>query len=320
MKKIYALLLFVLIGFLAGCTNQQLEEAIDACQGDPACYSIIDQTITEELAARGIETGEMTNLELIELNQIVESLSFSFFGVDLDTYTLEQRMAIGDSLGMLFSNTYLVDNDTVRHFLLSQKTLFDFNLKALVDNETQFILLENEKHLVFKESRDRFTYEIQRPTTVQEFTFDTTFNSITGLPGIVTETAFLNEISAIDGIALNEDNISYFFNSNPARIDLGYLSPNGYMMMTFYQNSLMVNYGDYNTSSDIGYELLYDTQSNQIMIYSSVVEDFVYVDYTTFVSQLFTDMNVDTNTEFYSYFNTVFTETVFNDFFNEIIE
>ena len=180
------------------------------------------------------------------------------------------------------------------------------------------MLLDNEKHIIYKESSDRFTYEIQRPTSVEEYTFDTTFGSVTGIPGVVTEDLFLSEINSIEEITLTDNYISYYFESETPRIDIGYLSPNGFMIITIFQSGLMASSGDFETSKDIGYELLYDYEENSLMVYSSELDDFLYVDYASFVDQLFIDMDLSTSSEFYSYFVSIFTEELFDQLHDQL--
>jgi hypothetical protein len=65
MNKSQAVSLALLtVTLLVGCTPEQIDSAIRACQEDPACYVIIDDAIEDELSSRGITGGTMTNLEL----------------------------------------------------------------------------------------------------------------------------------------------------------------------------------------------------------------------------------------------------------------
>ena len=71
MKRLQLICLVIAAVFtITGCTNEQLQEAIEQCKGDEECYLIIDDAITEELSARGISGGVMTNVELEQVYEI----------------------------------------------------------------------------------------------------------------------------------------------------------------------------------------------------------------------------------------------------------
>lgn len=152
--------LSIILPVVTACTPDQINSAIEACQGDPECYEIIDDAIEEELESRGISGGKMTNVELntvygildaytSPLNSILLSMANAVLSETENSALNNQLAPYREDLQKLTQSNYLI----LEH--LDYLKLRDIN----VDN-LQLFIQNQTKYIIYKFSSSQFIYEI----------------------------------------------------------------------------------------------------------------------------------------------------------------
>lgn len=153
MKRILQLcIVLTIVLFVSGCTNDKIKEAIDDCKGDPECYEIIDNAITEELEARGIQGGTMT---VGEMEAVIDFLS---------EYKMDGTVYAPD---IQFDQMYNFDYESILGYQLFT-TEFDqilenqeyFDLRNINPEGIQYFIQDGTRFIIYKSGRGRFIYEI----------------------------------------------------------------------------------------------------------------------------------------------------------------
>lgn len=202
---------------LVGCSTEQIEDAIDECKNDPACYQIVDSAISTELESRGIQGGVMTKLELENV--------FTLFNQIKDTYDLttlwvwnSNDETIFDELQSNCSSANCTDEqmqyfELINQYVHQENNLSIFAIKELFENEKQYLEIDQAKHILYSVGNNTYKYEIRSAYTVLEYLIDLDFNTITGLD----EQYFLYENSlsgVINNGLLDHNNIKYIWYNN----------------------------------------------------------------------------------------------------------
>jgi hypothetical protein len=169
--KIASVFSLMLIPIIASCTPGQINEAIEACKGDPACFEIVDEAIEEELGARGITGGRMTNIEMNRVSEFLETFTIGDGDNQLNArmiQTIEEKnyylkapsslAPIMTSLENLMNDFYNMNNTQLIPSLES------FDIPLINEDTTQLFYtgtgFDRVKHLLYKTGDDVFTYEI----------------------------------------------------------------------------------------------------------------------------------------------------------------
>jgi hypothetical protein len=170
--KIHALFIsLVLAPLIASCTPDQINSAIEACKGDPACYEIIDTAIEEELASRGITGGKMTNVELNEATYFLETYLIGIEPHNINNYKLSQIIRKNFLLGSPPENQIILSSidALVNDFYGSASyrilpNLQIFNLANLNTEDKQLFYsgtsFNRTKHMIYKTGEDVYSYEV----------------------------------------------------------------------------------------------------------------------------------------------------------------
>lgn len=181
MKRLYTL--FLMMGFLillSACSNEQIQDAIDDCQNDPECQSIVDDAIEEELSSRGISGGLMTIQELEDVYNLLEQA----YVPDNELYTMELY-----SLLYLYVDASLYHNlnnrDQVDLVTYSLQSIFNrdetlnelLNLRDINTENKQYFIVDEVKYILFKTGANSFQYEVYGDQ-LYTFTIDTEINRI----------------------------------------------------------------------------------------------------------------------------------------------
>jgi hypothetical protein len=169
--KFLAIISALSLPVISSCTPAQINSAIEACKGEPACYEIIDDAIKDELEARGITGGKMTNIEYNQVKIFLQTFivgpgqhQFSYYKwteITNKSYYLDG----GISNHNLVSNVGSVANEfngLTEHRVIPSADFLDLDLvnpdtKQLFYTGTNF---DRAKHLIFKIGANRFSYEI----------------------------------------------------------------------------------------------------------------------------------------------------------------
>jgi len=191
--KLLAFSIALSLPIISGCTPAQINSAIEACKGDPACYEIIDDAIKDELEARGITGGSMTNVELSE----VTSFLFTFFiSEENSIFTrtnfseLTTKVSIMYFSGLLSQNEYDLISQNVDSIFndfygpqyyrkVSDVSIFD--LYSINPENKQLFLIgsgfNQQKHMIYKIGNNRFMYEVYGSESYV-FTIDLSLDSL----------------------------------------------------------------------------------------------------------------------------------------------
>ena len=168
--KLLPLLSILLTPIIAACTPEQINEAIEACKGDPACFEIVDEAIEEELAARGITGGRMTNIEMEKVSTFLQSFTlgnnenqFNFYKsnvIQRKSFALNYEGPVQsfiDNLNNLENDFYINDSKVI-------PSLDIFNLPLINPENKQFFYqgsgLTQVKYVLYKTGADVFVYEV----------------------------------------------------------------------------------------------------------------------------------------------------------------
>ena len=164
-------LIILLTPIIAACTPGQINEAIEACKGDPACFEIVDSAIEEELAARGITGGKMTNVEMNDVKNFLEGFTLglgenqfnydksnSIYQKNYYTGNLEEYTVLLNSMENLMDDFYDRNNtQLVPNLNVFNLDLVNPDFLQLFNTGTGF---NRVKHLMYKVGNDVFNYEI----------------------------------------------------------------------------------------------------------------------------------------------------------------
>lgn len=170
----------VLLPFVAACTPDQINSVIEACKGDLECYEIIDDAIEEELEARGITGGRMTNIEMIQLTEFLQTYTLGpgsnqMTRQKIDEITSknyyagnpESNIEIMTSLENLMNDFYDMNQASpFPNLEIFDITVINSDFKQLFYTGTSF---NRTKHVIYKTGTDVFKYEIFGS---QEFVFN----------------------------------------------------------------------------------------------------------------------------------------------------
>jgi hypothetical protein len=165
--KLLTTVLTIIVPLVVSCTPEQINSAIEACKGDPACYEIIDQAIVDELASRGITGGKMTN---IELNAVTTFLSLY---KNQPPPKIDNPIELSSSYAAHFGRDYYFGTEQfstngwhINDFLNNYQpdpwwdTFIDL---ASINTQSKQLFYENKfsaKVLIYKTSDNNFKYEI----------------------------------------------------------------------------------------------------------------------------------------------------------------
>lgn len=161
MKRVLTLVFaVVVVMFLSSCSNEQIKDAIDQCKNDPECYVIIDEEVDQVLNSKGIQGGQMTNIEMVRVLGLIdeyiieEEMRYSenqlnVIGIYLNELLEEE---VTDEL-LLFESAFSAETDEDRTSFLS-----DF--KSINKEFRQYIIEDETKYLIYKESYNRFVLEV----------------------------------------------------------------------------------------------------------------------------------------------------------------
>lgn len=168
MKKV--IIIGFLIVLLSSCSNEQLKDAVDQCKGDPECYTIIDDVITEELESRGITGGSMTVGEMSSVLELYNKYHWDYNYIEMNML---------DTIQMEKDGNFSTDELTgINNYFNSMNSLNNFKIQTLYDNQKQYLLQDDTRHIIYKLSKDVFIYEISTALSTNTYTFDLTFDSI----------------------------------------------------------------------------------------------------------------------------------------------
>ena len=169
--KLLTTMSFFLLPIISACTPGQINEAIESCKGDPECFQIVDNAIEEELAARGITGGRMTNIEMEQVSIFLESFTLGESDNQFNQYKLNEIGSKNYYLGYPSENNILmstIENLSSDFYnngypnLLPNLTIFKIDVinpdsKQLFYTGTGFNKI---KHMIYKVGADVFNYEI----------------------------------------------------------------------------------------------------------------------------------------------------------------
>jgi hypothetical protein len=169
--KLLPLLSILLTPIIAACTPEQINEAIEACKGDPACFEIVDEAIEEELAARGITGGRMTNIEMDEVSNILESYTIGDGVNQINTFKIneifnkisyldspDENQILIDSMNNVLNDFYNLNNEMlIPNLIIFQLDLLNLENTQLFYTGSGF---NRVKNLIYKVGEGVFNYEI----------------------------------------------------------------------------------------------------------------------------------------------------------------
>jgi hypothetical protein len=172
--SLFLLLTSITFPLVSSCTPDQINSAIEACKGDPACYEIIDDAIEEELATRGITGGRMTNVEYERVKFFLETYTigfeehqYNFFKmteIGQKSYYLDQHITYASIMASmdLLANDFYYDYGNASNRLIPNLDIFALdivnpNQKQLFYTGANF---DRVKHVLFKTGSDTYSYEI----------------------------------------------------------------------------------------------------------------------------------------------------------------
>lgn len=169
-SKNFLFSLFYITTFLYGCSTEQLASTIEACKGDPNCYLIIDDAIKDELEARGISGGTMTNIELDLVenflmgftlgnndNQVTRNALENFFTKSFYTGFGDDNPNVMNSMNDLIQDFFSENSRIVPNLNLFKVKELNIEGKQLFYTGESF---NRVKHVLYKVGTNNFKYEI----------------------------------------------------------------------------------------------------------------------------------------------------------------
>lgn len=156
----FLLFLIIFVFILTGCSNEQIEQAIEDCKNDSECKLIIDEAIDEELESRGISGGKMTFDELEGVYNI------------FDRYPVYNSYIIQSTQEFIFNILIKGDIDNFPYtFEEAEKIILEvhefnkvskyLNLRDINKEKKQYFIYQNTRYIIYKEGVGRFVIEIQ---------------------------------------------------------------------------------------------------------------------------------------------------------------
>lgn len=194
MKNFILISIFAL--FLTSCDMISYDDAreyIRQCKADPLCYEIVDDTIQDELSARGIQGGTMNGLEMKAVYDLYESFkpnasifnyyvdnNYGYSGAEEPSFPMTNS---NTQLGFIFGMLSVANNQQVDFGdQIDMGTFFTlimefetFELKKLYKEGKQYMLIDNVKHILIKIGNDRYQCEMVSSSTTLSYYFDLTF-------------------------------------------------------------------------------------------------------------------------------------------------
>lgn len=351
--NLFLLVVGITFPLVSACTPNQINSAIEACKGDPSCYEIIDEAIEEELTARGITGGKMTNFELLEVASFLNEFSFGSKEGQLNTYIVNY----------IFWATYILDNggyekwnsfarslDFLNNLNTSFKNhrFFDLESTGLLDK--QLIYFEESpgllyKILIYKSGLDVFKYELYLDQPLV-FTIDLKLKSIfysdqryssplnyynsmkdnTPLSTLINDELIIQNSEKNEKIRIIENEFGFYVLMNSKYLNSNVIETNYCFYFPINQNyhfGISNVHGEWNEKTVIQNSASkWFVEATHLINHSNVLyEHEVNSDYErqNLTIQIFLDY-LFVNEEIMSELETTFYQTNFDEFKNEIYE
>ncbi|QMS85870.1 hypothetical protein [Candidatus Xianfuyuplasma coldseepsis] len=173
------MVLFIVVFVLSACSPDQISDAIEDCQNDPECYGVVDQTITEELEARGITGGLMSVEEITAVEDVLASYYIDPVEYPEELYGVLSQF-LDASLNLIGSNNEAVSeiSDRVRDTFMRDTFLNSvFLFRELNRDNRQYLTVDNTRYIVYKTGANSYHYEVQADYKY-EFEIDTELNKV----------------------------------------------------------------------------------------------------------------------------------------------
>jgi len=168
MKRYVSITLtFLTIFVLGACTPEGISDAIDDCQNDPECFNVVDEAITEELEARGINGGRMTEEEIVAVQELLSAQYID--SATLQSQELYELLQMYLNAAMMANPTQVDDINAVESDLrnLYERDEFVnelFNLEEINPDLAQLFIYDGAQFFLYKTGATTFRYEVQAET------------------------------------------------------------------------------------------------------------------------------------------------------------
>lgn len=173
----------------------------------------------------------MTLSELTQINDLINSIKWD------NTLPSNYRNVIDYGI---------VRNQELQNYFYILPKLSSTKIDQLLENQKQYLLIENQKHLIFSTGNDTYKYEIITSNGKEEFSIDLTFKSISYMNKGTSLTPSIIVKNMNDG-KYDEDNEG-FIRMTDGHLVAAFLDSTHCKFAIGFDNKILIVYGNKNES------------------------------------------------------------------------
>lgn len=306
-KIIYILLLPVLTLTITGCNKvDEPKEDLDICEGLEDCFILDDSEVLNYTTIIPRESLDISNIDLQQISDIVTLYEFNYFVDNVTDLTNVERNRVLWAYNVL--DNYLTPNrlGKMSLFVDQQVELSEFMIEELLENNVQYIEIEDEVHLLYKTDVDIIFYRIYRGGSMSEYEFDISRNQLSNIDYGKPSSIYISEINESEYVNLTATFFSYSYdnivNSEVQEKESLYMNQyGGYSLNISADGNLTTlrTFLTYDSSYAIMHNVFtisYDEDSSLFVVYDTVEEVSVSIGYDALFFTVFSHPYLNTQT------------------------
>jgi len=268
----------VITVILTACTPEQISDAIEDCQNNPECIGVVDSAITEELAARGITGGLMTQIEIETVQSVLRDYYINPTDFSDELYHVVSLYFSAAQVNNPVNQEEIQQHQNDLNELFKRDDFVNslFLLEDINTNLEQYLTYDNNRYILYKTGVTTYRYEVQAEQ-IYEFDIDTELNKVYLSNQIVSVNTTLVE-ELIDN-QITYENTYFFVDNNMIYYAFSY---DGYLIGAF---NLDTQDRHEILMYDFGYDIVTYQNNNEYARYSNVTFTGTISDFLTFIKE-----------------------------------